>query len=159
MLNKSASDHFILINIIGFSIAFYLFYVLFNIDLDGINRAGIIFQMIAYTMICISLWSRNEDWLRLCHYIFGFFKIISTIIASNPYLLGFLLVMNVVIRLGWILNDGRCILGTHIMLETELIQNNKRSFIEKLIEIQILLSIIYLSFQLGRYFMKKKLRC
>lgn len=155
MLNKSASDHFVVINIIGFSIAFYLFYVLLNIDLDGINRAGIIFQMIAYTTICISLWFRNEEWLKISHYILGFFKVVSTLIASNPYLLGFLLFMSVIIRLGWILNDGLCILGTHIMLETEVSQNNKKTFREKLIELGILLSIIYLSFQLGRHFMKK----
>lgn len=155
MLNKSASDHFIVINIIGFTIAFYLFYVLFNIDLDGMNTVGIIFQMIAYTTICISLWSRNEEWLRISHYILGFFKFVSTVIASNPYLLGFLLVMNVITRLGWILNDGRCILGTHNMLETDVAQNNKKTFTDKLIELEIMLSIIYLSFQLGRYFMKK----
>ena len=157
MLNKSASDHFIFINIIGFSIALYLFYVLFTIDLDCINRVGIIIQMIAYTTICISLWSRNEELLRLIHYIVGFFKFISTIIASNPYLLGFLLNMNVIIRLGWILNDGRYIQGTHIIFETEtdVTQNNNKTSIEKLIELEILLSIIYLSFQLGRHFMKK----
>lgn len=159
MLNKSASDNFIVLNIIGFCIAFYLFYVLFNIELDDINKTGIIFQIIAYTTICISLWSRNEELLRISHYILGFFKIVSTIIASNLYLLGFLFVMNVVIRLGWIFNDGHCIIGTHIMLETEIAQDDKKTFIEKLIEIEILLSIIYLSFQLGRDFMKKKLRC